>query len=343
MLAAATILGSGGFVPTGRRETPSLLLRGAASDATPVVIDAGTGLRRLITDRERWLGDARRLDILLSHFHIDHVCGLAYLTELADLEIVIHGPGAALYETSTAEILSRMFFSPPLMPVTLDQLGVRVAELAPGAPEVGGLAVAARRQDQHPNPTLGFRIGDALATLPTSSRKARADGTIRRPTAPRARPRPCARARRRCRKRSGKIRAPFPPRWSSAVRSACSWASSSVRAITAATGRGAGRQPCPGRRLPSRLTDGQFCVAAGRRPTAFGGSSPFARSCGPRLVACEVQKAAQRCTSGYAKRPPSPSAPAAARASLPGRCSSQGAEAPSSVSAAPTREDRDRA
>jgi ribonuclease BN (tRNA processing enzyme) len=160
MLAAATILGSGGFVPTGRRETSSLLLRGGAGSA--VVVDAGTGLRRLITDRERWLGDARRLDVLLSHFHIDHVCGLAYLTELSDLEVVIHGPGAALYGTPTAEILARMFFSPPLMPVTLDQLGVRVAEVAPGALEVGGLAVAARRQDQHPNPTLGFRVEDAL-------------------------------------------------------------------------------------------------------------------------------------------------------------------------------------
>ncbi|HET6509421.1 MAG TPA: MBL fold metallo-hydrolase [Baekduia sp.] len=163
MLAAATILGSGGFVPTGRRETSSLLLRGAGTGATPVVVDAGTGLRRLVTDRERWLGDARRLDILLSHFHIDHVCGLAYLTELADVEVVIHGPGAALYETPTAEILARMFFSPPLMPVTLDVLGVRVEELAPGEVRAGGLDVRARRQDHHPNPTLGFRIGDELA------------------------------------------------------------------------------------------------------------------------------------------------------------------------------------
>jgi ribonuclease BN (tRNA processing enzyme) len=167
MLAAATILGSGGFVPTGRRETSSLLLRGAGADAgeRAVIIDAGTGLRRLVTDRARWLGEAQRLDLLLSHFHIDHVCGLAYLTELTGdgLEVVIHGPGAALYGTPTAEILARMFFSPPLMPVTLDQLGVRVEELAPGALEVGGLAVAARRQDQHPNPSLGFRIGDALA------------------------------------------------------------------------------------------------------------------------------------------------------------------------------------
>lgn len=164
MLAAATILGSGGFVPTGRRETSSLLLRGDGPDATPVVIDAGTGLRRLVTDRARWLGDARRLDILLSHFHIDHVCGLAYLTELTGdgLEVVVHGPGAALYEVPTAEVLARMFFSPPLMPVTLDQLGVRVQELAPGAVEAGGLSVRARRQDHHPNPSLGFRLGDDL-------------------------------------------------------------------------------------------------------------------------------------------------------------------------------------
>ena len=160
MLAAATILGSGGFVPTGRRETSSVLLRG---DGSPVVVDAGTGLRRLITDREALLGDwGGRLDILLSHFHIDHVCGLAYLTELADLDIVIHGPGAALYATPTAEILSRMFFSPPLMPVGLDQLGVRVEELAPGTVTFGGLEVGVRRQDRHTNPSLGFRFGDDL-------------------------------------------------------------------------------------------------------------------------------------------------------------------------------------
>lgn len=185
MLAAATILGSGGFVPTGRRETSSLLLRGADAGAgsgaatSPVVIDAGTGLRRLVTDRERWLGDARRLDILLSHFHIDHVCGLAYLTELTGapdgLEVVVHGPGAALYDTPTAEILARMFFSPPLMPIGLDDLGVRVAELAPGALSVGGLEVRARRQDEHPNPSLGFRIGDELVWCTDTGRDA---GTV---------------------------------------------------------------------------------------------------------------------------------------------------------------------
>jgi ribonuclease Z len=159
VLAAATILGSGGFVPTGRRETSSLLLLPEGSDGA-VVVDAGTGLRRLITDRGVLAGRTR-LDVLLTHFHIDHVCGLAYLTELTGMDITIHGPGAELYDTATAEILARVF-SPPVMPIDLDTIDVRVAEVACGALRIGDLEVAVRRQDRHTNPTLGLRFGDEL-------------------------------------------------------------------------------------------------------------------------------------------------------------------------------------
>src|ERR1700742_1353944 len=106
VLAAATILGSGGFVPTGTRETSSLLLRDEAGEAA-VVVDAGTALRRLITDRAELLGGRTRLEVLLTHFHIDHVCGLAYLTELADMEVTVRGPGVELYDTPTATVLQR--------------------------------------------------------------------------------------------------------------------------------------------------------------------------------------------------------------------------------------------
>src|SRR3954452_9414894 len=141
MPTAATILGSGGFVPTGRRGSSSLLLPPEGSDGA-VVLDAGTGLRRLITDRELLAG-RRRLDVLLTHFHIDHVCGLAYLTELLDLDITIHGPGAELYDTATADILARVF-SPPLMPIDLDTIDVAVAEVGLGVVAIGDLDVALR-------------------------------------------------------------------------------------------------------------------------------------------------------------------------------------------------------
>jgi ribonuclease BN (tRNA processing enzyme) len=168
MLAAATILGSGGFIPTGTRETSSLLLLadggddgGAGSDRA-VVVDAGTGLRRLITDPSLLAGRTR-LEVLLTHFHIDHVCGLAYLTELvgAGLSISVRGPGAALYDLPTADVLARLF-APPIMPVDLQQLGVEVGELGCGDADIPGFALRTRRQDKHTNPTLAIRAGDDL-------------------------------------------------------------------------------------------------------------------------------------------------------------------------------------
>jgi ribonuclease Z len=157
--AAATIMGSGGFVPTGRRETSSLLLVPETGDGA-VVVDAGTGIRRLVTDPDLLAG-RRRLDVLLTHFHIDHVCGLAYLTELRGVEVAVHGPGRALYDTATCDVLERLF-SPPIMPIGLQDIGVRVDDLDLGESTVGGLDVVARRQDRHSNPTLGLRFGDEL-------------------------------------------------------------------------------------------------------------------------------------------------------------------------------------
>jgi ribonuclease Z len=159
MPAAATILGSGGFIPTGRRETSSLLVLPRGGD-TAIVVDAGTGLRRLVTDRALLAGRTR-VEVLLTHFHIDHICGLAYLTELGDLDVTVRGPGAALYGVPSAEILARLF-DHPIMPVGLPALGIGVEEIAPGEIDVGGLAVRARRQDRHTDPTLGLRFGDAL-------------------------------------------------------------------------------------------------------------------------------------------------------------------------------------
>jgi ribonuclease BN (tRNA processing enzyme) len=159
MLAAATILGSGGFIPTGRRETSSLLLLPEAGD-TAIVVDAGTGIRRLITDRALLAGRTR-VEVLLTHFHLDHICGLVYLTELDELDIRVSGPGAALYGTPTADVLARLF-AHPIMPVSLPELGIPVGELAPGETDVDGFTVRARRQGRHTDPTLGLRFGDEL-------------------------------------------------------------------------------------------------------------------------------------------------------------------------------------
>ena len=110
-----------------------------------------------------------RIDILLSHLHMDHIQGLGFFGPLfaPGLEVHIWGPPSA-----TLDVRSRLtrYFSPPLFPVRLRDLPSRV-ELhnAPEEPTaIGGLLVTSATVI-HPGPTVGYRIeedGTSLAYLP---------------------------------------------------------------------------------------------------------------------------------------------------------------------------------
>jgi len=156
VLSRARVLGSGGAVPTGRRETSSLLLV-ADNSSEAVIVDAGTGTRRLVTDSS--LLDGRtHLHVVLTHFHIDHICGLPFLGFLRNIEIVVWGPGRAFHETSTEAILER-HFAPP---VRRNGVGAPCVEYDEGETEIGPLVVRARVQERHPGRSMGLRFGDDL-------------------------------------------------------------------------------------------------------------------------------------------------------------------------------------
>jgi ribonuclease BN (tRNA processing enzyme) len=152
----AVLLGSGGEMPTGRRETCAALLRDGEQ---AVLVDAGTGTRRLFTE-PGLIASASRLDVVLTHFHADHVCGLVYLN-MTGLPLVVWGPGQALYGHATADILRR-FVSPPLSAHPLEDLVEAVEELPVGGIDIGPFTVRTRRQDNHSDPTLGLRFGDEV-------------------------------------------------------------------------------------------------------------------------------------------------------------------------------------
>lgn len=156
-----TVLGGGGWLPAHGRHTATALIRQA--DAA-VMIDAGTGVGRLIEQPELLSGVAR-LDILLTHFHLDHIAGLAYLPSLGLGEnTTIWGPGQLLYDTSTDSLLDRVSHE-PFHPVTLQQQDIEVRDIPEGELELGQLRVTHRRQNQHSAPTLGLRFGDELAWI----------------------------------------------------------------------------------------------------------------------------------------------------------------------------------
>jgi ribonuclease BN (tRNA processing enzyme) len=152
------LLGTGGWIPTSRRETCSALVR---QGAHVLLIDAGTGVHRLL-ERPELLAGVGRVDVVLTHFHLDHVVGLAYLPALRlPVPPTLWGPGELLAGVPTRSILERLL-GPPLFSAPLSAIVGGVHEVPAGELELDSFTIATRVQELHSEPTLALRIGDAV-------------------------------------------------------------------------------------------------------------------------------------------------------------------------------------
>ena len=137
-----------------------------ASDGSLVILDAGTGIRALGETIEP---EVRRLDLLLTHLHMDHIQGLGFFGPFhrPDLEVHIWGPPSTTLDLRTR--LTR-YLSPPLFPVRLRDMGAQIAlhdvpttPFSVGPFQIRGALVT------HPGATVGYRIsedGTSLAYMP---------------------------------------------------------------------------------------------------------------------------------------------------------------------------------
>ena len=161
MLDKLIILGGGGWFPAHGRQTACALLR---DGDCAVMIDAGTGIGRLV-ERPDLLEGINRLDIVLTHFHLDHVAGLAYLPAISPCEqTTLWGPGELLYETPTKLVLAQLSHE-PFHPVPLEAQDIEVRDLPRDELELPATRVHLRRQNRHSAPTLGLRFDDRLAWI----------------------------------------------------------------------------------------------------------------------------------------------------------------------------------
>jgi len=128
-------------------------------NGTLIVLDAGSGIRRLADP----VGSSRRVDIFLTHLHMDHIQGLGFFGPLfqPDVEVHIWGPPA---RSDLAARLGR-YLSPPLFPVRVRDLRSVVFHDAPDrSVQIGGLAIVAAPVI-HPGATVGYRVSEGRRSL----------------------------------------------------------------------------------------------------------------------------------------------------------------------------------
>jgi phosphoribosyl 1,2-cyclic phosphodiesterase len=130
---------------------------------TAIVLDAGTGIRRL--GQELVTRDARRIHLLLTHLHLDHLEGLRFFAPLWDerVSVEIWGPPSPV--SGLQERIARSF-SPPLFPIDLRGVPAHVTfRDVPREPwAIDDLSLTASLV-VHPGPTVGFRVETAAASF----------------------------------------------------------------------------------------------------------------------------------------------------------------------------------
>jgi ribonuclease BN (tRNA processing enzyme) len=126
-----------------------------SEEDTHIVLDAGSGIQEFNSVS---LPVNNRIDVLLTHLHMDHIQGLGFFKALfiPDLEVHIWGP---MSNSSTLHSRLSRYLSPPLFPVLLRDLPCKLIlhEIGNGEFDIGPFKITAA-YIIHPGPTLGYRI-----------------------------------------------------------------------------------------------------------------------------------------------------------------------------------------
>ena len=128
--------------------TSCVEIRGAGGAV--LVLDAGTGIRRCGTALPPTV---RRVNLLLTHLHMDHIQGLGFFQPLFDPDVEVHIWGPPSTTLSLRARLMR-YLSPPLFPVHLREMQRLVLHEVPsGEFEVEEFHVTSQLVC-HPGPTV---------------------------------------------------------------------------------------------------------------------------------------------------------------------------------------------
>ncbi|MBU0676500.1 MAG: MBL fold metallo-hydrolase [Verrucomicrobia bacterium] len=155
-------LGTNGYYPSYGRQTACFLYM-TPTDA--LVLDAGTGLSWLAEPAlQDILRDYDHLNILLSHYHMDHVTGLFYLPAVWNRgPVTIYAPTCPYTPADPLKVFDALL-AKPVCSKKLSELDLDV-EVVPVSSDhlmIGSLNLKIWAQ-KHPGGSIGIRINDDIA------------------------------------------------------------------------------------------------------------------------------------------------------------------------------------
>lgn len=138
--------------------------------ARSVIFDAGSGIKKL---GEHLVGNGGQIetDILLSHCHMDHVCGIPFFAPFYDPRHRARLWAGNLLPQGKLEDAVRSLMSPPLFPIEIDtfQAKIEFRDFRAGeALDLGGGVSARTGMLNHPGGATGYRLecaGKAIAYI----------------------------------------------------------------------------------------------------------------------------------------------------------------------------------
>ena len=131
-------------------------------DGWLLILDGGSGIQKLIINPEL---KTKRIDILLTHLHLDHIQGLGFFKALFDPQMEVHIWGPASTTRTLHARLSR-YLSPPLFPVLIRDLPCKLTlhDIENSMFNIGPFTIQSAYVI-HPGPTVGFRVTGAHSVL----------------------------------------------------------------------------------------------------------------------------------------------------------------------------------
>lgn len=151
-------LGCGGWIPD-KDETSCFMIE---YKKQLFLLDAGTGVSNL-RKYKHVIDKYNRINIILSHYHLDHIIGLIYLLPyIKHRELYLYGPGIPFYEKTTEEmvgvLLQPEYFSRPLLNFCEN---VKCFDYQEGDFYINNVKIEIKRQ-MHSSPSFRITIGEKL-------------------------------------------------------------------------------------------------------------------------------------------------------------------------------------